>query len=94
MILNWISQDTLEAGSVCKVVDCILGLKAYYEWKQMNNSDGLHKHMRSPLVMHSTNRMNARSSAATPLDSRRQLFDASCTNDRQDPIGENGRFEG
>ncbi|KAF8043947.1 hypothetical protein BT93_A2047 [Corymbia citriodora subsp. variegata] len=88
-----LERDTLEAGSAGKVVDCILGLKAYHEWKQMNSGDGLHKHMRSPLVMHSANRMNARSTAATPSDSRRQLFDASCINDRKAPIGESGRFE-
>ncbi|KAK3446662.1 hypothetical protein EUGRSUZ_A02334 [Eucalyptus grandis] len=89
-----LERDTLDAGSAGKVVDCILGLKAYHEWKQMNSGDGLHKHMRSPLVMHSANRMNARSTAATPLDSRRQLFDASCANERQPPIGESGSFEG
>ncbi|WCJ33436.1 Kinesin-like protein KIN-14L [Euphorbia peplus] len=49
-----LERDTLEAGSAAKVVDCILALKSYHESKQMNGGNGFYKHVKSPLIMHSS----------------------------------------
>lgn len=42
------TQDNLEAGSVSKVVDCVLGLKAYHECKMTSSGNGLYKHVKTP----------------------------------------------
>lgn len=63
----------MEAGSAAKVVDCILALKSYHEWKQMGGGNGYYKHVRSPMVVHSANRVNSTASAANPSDSCRRL---------------------
>ncbi|RVX09627.1 Kinesin-like protein KIN-14L [Vitis vinifera] len=68
-----LERDTLEAGSAAKVVDCILVLKSYHEWKQMGGGNGYYKHVRSPMVVHSANRVNSTASAANPSDSCRRL---------------------
>lgn len=68
-----LERDTLEAGSAAKVVDCILALKSYHEWKQMGGGNGYYKHVRSPMVVHSANRVNSTASAANPSDSCRRL---------------------
>nr|XP_009758655.1 PREDICTED: kinesin KP1 isoform X2 [Nicotiana sylvestris] len=39
-------RDNIEAGSLTKVVDCILELKAYHEWKQMTGGVGCYKPLR------------------------------------------------
>lgn len=39
------TQDNLEAGSVSKVVDCILGLKGYHECKMTSSG---YKHVKTP----------------------------------------------
>lgn len=41
-------QDNIECGSVSKVVDCILGLKAYHECKMTSSGNGFYKHIKSP----------------------------------------------
>ncbi|XP_073154118.1 kinesin-like protein KIN-14L [Henckelia pumila] len=61
-----------ERGSSTKVVDCILALKDYHEWKQMTGGNGLYKPPRSPLVMHSTG-IHARSPGMFTYDSSRRL---------------------
>ncbi|KAF8098817.1 hypothetical protein N665_0257s0031 [Sinapis alba] len=40
-----LEKDNIECGSVSKVVDCILGLKAYHECKMSN---GFYKHVKTP----------------------------------------------
>ncbi|KAJ0249509.1 Calponin homology domain-containing protein [Hirschfeldia incana] len=40
-----LEKDNIESGSVGKVVDCILGLKAYHECKMSN---GFYKHIKTP----------------------------------------------
>lgn len=76
------SQDTLEAGSVGKVVDCVLALRSYNEWKKMGNVNGYYKHIKSPLVMHSANRMHSRTPSMVSSHSCRNL-DMSAGLDRQ-----------
>ena len=63
----------MEAGSAAKVVDCILALKSYHEWKQMCGGNGHYKHVRSPMVVHTASRVNSRSLVANPSDSNRRL---------------------
>ncbi|XP_013637791.1 PREDICTED: kinesin-4 isoform X1 [Brassica oleracea var. oleracea] len=43
-----LEKDNLEAGSVSKVVDCVLGLKAYHECKMTSSGNGLYKHVKTP----------------------------------------------
>lgn len=89
-----LSQDTLEAGSAAKVVDCILALKSYHESKQISSWNGFQKYAKSPLVMHSPNRMHSKVSAAISSDSCRRL-DMSATCERQLPIeGDSKKLEG
>ncbi|KAL2225970.1 UNVERIFIED_CONTAM: Kinesin-like protein KIN-14A, partial [Sesamum indicum] len=66
-------RDNLEEGSASKVVDCILALKAYHEWKQMTGGSGLFKPPRSPIVVHSAGRIHARSPGSVSCHSSRQL---------------------
>lgn len=48
----------MDVGSTAKVVDCILALKSYYEWKQFSGGNGCYKYIKSPMVMHSGSRSN------------------------------------
>lgn len=69
----------MEAGSSAKVVDCILELKALYDWKQMNGGNGFNKPPRSPFVMLTTGKVNSQVSEGTSLDPHRRLsLNASC----------------
>ncbi|KAL8151540.1 hypothetical protein V2J09_021348 [Rumex salicifolius] len=50
-------QDGFQSGSVCRVVDCILSLKAYHELKEYYRGSGiLPKPLKSPLVLHSASK--------------------------------------
>ncbi|GMI64778.1 hypothetical protein like AT3G10310 [Hibiscus trionum] len=72
-----LEPDNLEAGSVAKVVDCLLALKSYHECKQINcgNENGYYKLTRSPMVMHSSTKIHLRASS----ESCRQLdMSAAC----------------
>lgn len=80
----------MEAGSGAKVVDCILALKSYHEGKQISNGNGFYKYAKSPLVMHSANRMHSRPS---PDSCRRLDMTVQC--EREPPFeGENQKLEG
>ncbi|PON53900.1 Kinesin-like protein [Parasponia andersonii] len=88
-----LERDTFEAGSAAKVVDCILALKSYHECKQISSGNGFHIYAKSPQVMHSTNRMHSKASAAISSDSCRRL-DMSATCERQPPTeGDNKKLE-
>lgn len=65
-------QENLE-GSSTKIVDCILALKNYHEWKQMTGGNGVYKPPRSPLVVHSAGRMQSRTPVLVSRDISRQL---------------------
>ncbi|KAK6149135.1 hypothetical protein DH2020_016660 [Rehmannia glutinosa] len=73
-------RENLEAGSSTKVVDCILALKDYHEWKQMTGGNGVYKPPKSPLVVHSAGRINARNPGLVSYDSSRQLNMSSSSN--------------
>ncbi|KAK4721115.1 hypothetical protein R3W88_011348 [Solanum pinnatisectum] len=66
-------RDNIEAGSSTKVVDCILELKAYHEWKQMTGGVGCYKPLRSPLLTPSRGRIQAQTHVTVNSDSRRRL---------------------
>uniref|UniRef100_A0A803P6Z3 Uncharacterized protein n=1 Tax=Cannabis sativa TaxID=3483 RepID=A0A803P6Z3_CANSA len=90
-----LERDSLEAGSAAKVVDCILALKSYHECKQQSSvaANGIHRYVKSPLVMTSVNRMQSKASAAISADSCRRL-DMSTICERQPPIeGDSKKLE-
>ncbi|CAI9761163.1 unnamed protein product [Fraxinus pennsylvanica] len=71
-------RENLEEGS-SKVVDCILSLKAFHEWKQMTGGNGTYKPPRSPLITHSAGRIHARTSGSVTFHSSRKLdMSAGC----------------
>ncbi|XAR68496.1 Minus-end-directed kinesin ATPase [Bertholletia excelsa] len=76
-----LERDNLEAGSPAKVVDCILALKAYHEWKQMSAGSGIFKPPRSPVAMHSASRTHSRILGTIFPEPRRQLdMSVACSN--------------
>ncbi|KAJ7972201.1 Kinesin-like protein, partial [Quillaja saponaria] len=79
-----LGRDTLEAGSAAKIVDCILALKSYQESK-LTGENGFNKHVKSPLVMHSANRIHSKSSAVFSSESRRRL-DMTAKCEKQPPL--------
>ncbi|KAL1121249.1 hypothetical protein V6Z11_D01G219100, partial [Gossypium hirsutum] len=72
-----LERDNLDAGSSAKVVDCILALKSYHECKQINcgTANGYYKLTRSPMVMHSSTKINSRASSES---CRRLDMPAAC----------------
>ncbi|KAF8396181.1 hypothetical protein HHK36_017794 [Tetracentron sinense] len=86
-----IERDTLEAGSTAKVVDCILALKSYHEWKQVAGGNGTYKHARSPMVPQSASRTHSRVSAAISSDPCRRL-DMSTPCDKPLLVGSENRM--
>ncbi|KAJ1282383.1 hypothetical protein BS78_03G047600 [Paspalum vaginatum] len=49
-----LDKDNLDAGTVGKIVDCVISLKSYYEWKQAGGASGAIKYMKSPLAVRSS----------------------------------------
>ncbi|XP_047333468.1 kinesin-like protein KIN-14L [Impatiens glandulifera] len=47
-----LERENLEVGSSTKIVDCVLSLKAYHEWKQNSGGNGVFRNPKSPSVMH------------------------------------------
>ncbi|XP_057783865.1 kinesin-like protein KIN-14L isoform X2 [Salvia miltiorrhiza] len=66
-------RENLVEGSSTKVVDCILALKDYHEWKQMTGGFGVYKPPRSPLILNSAGRICPRTPSAVSSNSSRQL---------------------
>ncbi|KAK8963316.1 Kinesin-4 [Platanthera guangdongensis] len=78
-----IERETMEAGSVGNIVDCILGLKAYHEWKQSSKSNGPWKYSKSPMV----SRTRARIQSNVPaLVSSARCLDMSPTSEKLQPM--------
>ncbi|PWZ34343.1 Kinesin-like protein KIN-14A [Zea mays] len=46
-----LDKDNLDAGTVGKIVDCVISLKSYHEWKQAGGANGPNKYMKSPLAV-------------------------------------------
>ncbi|XP_031397592.1 kinesin-like protein KIN-14L isoform X1 [Punica granatum] len=88
-----LERHNLEAGSSAKLVDCILGLKAYHENKQLANSgNGRCKHLRSPLVKHSAGRIHSWAPAPSSSDSCRRL-EMSTASEKPPNVSEMGILE-
>ncbi|KAM3338360.1 kinesin-like protein KIN-14L [Capsicum galapagoense] len=80
-------RDNIEAGSSTKVVDCILELKAYHEWKQMTGGFGCYKPLRSPLLTPSIGRIQEQTHVTIISDSHRRL-EMSASFPKQSPTDE------
>lgn len=52
-------QDNLDVGSVGKIVDCVISLKSYQEWKQGGGANGPLKYMKSPLAPRSASQVQS-----------------------------------
>lgn len=52
-------QDNIDAGSVGKIVDCVISLKSYHEWRQRGGSYGHLKHLKSPLATRSASHVQS-----------------------------------
>ncbi|KAG1371096.1 Kinesin-like protein KIN-14A [Cocos nucifera] len=76
-----LERDTLEAGSAAKVVDCILALKSYHEWKQCNGGNGPWKLAKSPVVPQSVGRMQSHTISLSSVSCRH--LDMSTTTEKQ-----------
>ncbi|GMP86766.1 hypothetical protein CsSME_00039424 [Camellia sinensis var. sinensis] len=83
-----LERDNLEVGSSAKVVDCILALRGYHDWKQLSGGNGFFKPPRSPLLMHSANRVHSRASEAIFSDTCQQLDMSKACDDI--PLTESG----
>ncbi|KAF5961413.1 hypothetical protein HYC85_002622 [Camellia sinensis] len=83
-----LERDNLEVGSSAKVADCILALRGYHDWKQLSGGNGFFKPPRSPLVMHSANRVHSRASEAIFSDTCQQLDMSKACDDI--PLTESG----
>ncbi|XP_047261537.1 kinesin-like protein KIN-14L [Capsicum annuum] len=80
-------RDNIEVGSSTKVVDCILELKAYHEWKQMTGGVGCYKPLRSPLLTPSRGRIQEQTHVTINSDSHRRL-EMSASFPKQSPTDE------
>eukprot|EP01018_Ginkgo_biloba_P029038 Gb_03152 [translate_table: standard] len=63
-----LEQGSLQVGSTTKIVDCILGLKSYHEWKQCGGN-GSWKYtgpLRSPMVSRNMGSFHQHSSPSVP----------------------------
>lgn len=84
------SQDNLESGSVTKVVDCILGLKAYHECKITSSGNGLYKHVKTPTFQLSATKIHPLSASKTS-----RHLDMSSVRERNDCTdGESDKLKG
>ncbi|KAF0917634.1 hypothetical protein E2562_020994 [Oryza meyeriana var. granulata] len=54
-----LEKDNIDAGSVGKIVDCVISLKSYHEWKQRGGSSGPLKHLKSPLAARSASHVQS-----------------------------------
>ncbi|CAA7059982.1 unnamed protein product [Microthlaspi erraticum] len=76
-----LEKDNLEFGSVTKVVDCILGLKAYHESKMTSSGNGFYKHIKTPTFQLSATKVQPLSASKTS-----RHLDMSSVRDKNDCI--------
>lgn len=77
-----LEQESLQPGSTTKIVDCILAMKSYYEWKQCGGN-GSWKYagpLRSPMIPRSTGNFLQRSTPSVPVRDIETLPDLSIIN--------------
>ncbi|XP_024014906.1 kinesin-like protein KIN-14L [Eutrema salsugineum] len=83
-----LEKDNLESGSVSKVVDCILGLKAYHESKMTSSGNGFYKHIKTPTFQLSASKIHPLSASKTSrhLDMSSLRDNNDCTDDESDKL--------
>jgi len=77
-----LEQESLRPGSTTKIVDCILALKSYYEWKQCGGN-GSWKYagpLKSPMIPRSTGNFLQRSTPCVAVSDTETLPDLSIIN--------------
>ncbi|TVU23081.1 hypothetical protein EJB05_32817 [Eragrostis curvula] len=67
-----LEKENLDVGSVGKIVDSVISLKTYYEWKQGGGPNGTLKYMKSPLAMRSS-LLQPEHAASGPSPSQKHL---------------------
>ncbi|ONM29514.1 P-loop nucleoside triphosphate hydrolase superfamily protein with CH (Calponin Homology) domain [Zea mays] len=67
-----LDKDNLDAGTVGKIVDCVISLKSYHEWKQAGGANGPNKYMKSPLAVRSS-QIQSENVASGPSPSLKRL---------------------
>lgn len=65
-------QDNLDVGTAGKIVDCVISLKFYHEWKQAGGANGPIKYMKSPLALRSL-QIQSENVALGPSPSQKRL---------------------
>ncbi|CAN8259863.1 unnamed protein product [Cochlearia groenlandica] len=83
-----LEKDNLESGSVTKVVDCVLGLKAYHECKMTNGGNGMYKHIKTPTFLLSAAKIRpaSASKASRHLDMSSVPDRNDCTDGESDKV--------
>lgn len=74
-------QDNLDAGTVAKIVDCVISLKSYHEWKQAGGASGPTKYMKSPLAVRGASQIQSQNAALGPSPPQKRL-------DLADPVAD------
>ncbi|KAL6850266.1 hypothetical protein ACP4OV_020893 [Aristida adscensionis] len=67
-----LEKENLDAGSVGKIVDCVISLKSYHEWKHGGGVNGPLKYMKSPLATRSS-LVQSENVASGPFASQKRL---------------------
>lgn len=77
-----LEQESLQPGSTTKIVDCILALKAYYEWKQCGGNGSLKYAgpLRSPMVPRNSGNFLQHSTPCVPVKAPETLPNPSVGN--------------
>ncbi|XP_010486632.1 PREDICTED: kinesin-like protein KIN-14G [Camelina sativa] len=83
-----LEKDNLESGSVTKVVDCVLGLKAFHECKVTSNGNGSYRHVKTPTFQLSATKIQQPPSASRHLDMSSVRERNGCTDGESDQIKE------
>ncbi|GAB2283077.1 hypothetical protein Dimus_017609 [Dionaea muscipula] len=68
-----LKTEAYEVGSTGRVVDCILALKAYHGWKQINGGTGVSKCTKSPLLSNSRSKNFSRPLKVSFANAHRHL---------------------
>ncbi|XP_062188547.1 kinesin-like protein KIN-14A [Phragmites australis] len=77
-----LEKDNLDVASVGKIVDCVISLKSYHEWKQGGRANVPLKYMKSPLATRSS-LVQSENVALGPSSFQKRLDLAEADADRQ-----------
>ncbi|KAJ3686942.1 hypothetical protein LUZ61_016106 [Rhynchospora tenuis] len=88
-----LEREKLDTGSVTRIVDCILALKSYQEWKERIDYDGSLKCIKSPLFKLSISRAQCQMTPSGSFVQRRRLDLPSGTERKKPSESENKKTE-